>query len=103
MCYVVQFVNRNELTGYLKCDVKNKYVLVIINLDKVNVYHDISIHDIITIRFYSKTISDNIELSPSFTLCIAYVIACVSVFEGTAVNECFVKVPHLPYTVFLQK
>ena len=64
--YLVQFVNRNELTGYLKCDVKKhkttitldippknftsyflrnltKYRLVIITGDKVNVYCDISI------------------------------------------------------------
>ena len=61
MSYVVLFVNHKEQTGYLKCDVKkikpqshlifpknishflSKYMLVIINLDKVNMYHDISI------------------------------------------------------------
>ena len=69
MDYVVKFVYHNELTGYLKCDVKktkqqlllifpknishflrnfSKYVLVI-NLDKVNVYHNISVYDFITI------------------------------------------------------
>ena len=44
------------------------YGLVIINLDKVNMYHDISIYDFITIRFYWKTINDNIEssLSPTY-------------------------------------
>ena len=65
---VLQFV---ELVGYLGCDVKktglqlhlvfltdishrhfweiSANMLFIINLDKVNVYHDISIHDFITI------------------------------------------------------
>ena len=43
----------------------SKYVLVIINLENVNVYHDISTYDFITIWFHWKTINDNIELSPS--------------------------------------
>ena len=48
-------------------------MLVTINLDKVNVYHDISIYDFITIQFHWKTINDNIESSPSpVYVCASY-------------------------------
>ena len=47
----------------------------------LNMYHDISIYDFITIRVHWKTTSDNIELSPSPSQYVVYfhsILTCIS-------------------------